>query len=102
MDWTFLERQCFGDRLLERELLLLFIASAAGLVGGLAAMAPREQEATAHRLKGSSQGIGAWPMARAAQAVEDAAPPRREAALAGLASAHAEAERAIRARLATS
>ena len=101
MDWPFLERQCFADRALERELLLLFVANAARLVAALPALSPGEQDDAAHRLKGSSQGIGAWAVARLAGTLENAAPVDRRAALDALPAALAKVEQAIRIRLAT-
>ena len=99
VDWAFLDRQCCGDAALARELLLLFAASAARLVAAMPALSPGGRGDVAHRLRGSSLGIGAWAMARAAERLEGAVPADREAALAALVAAFGEAERAIRARL---
>jgi Hpt domain-containing protein len=51
--------------------------------------------AIAHTLKGSARGIGAWPVARAAEAVEAAPATELEPAVAALALAASEARAAI-------
>ncbi len=100
MDWPFLERQCFGDFELEAEVLALFSASAAALVAALPAMSRREQDETAHRLRGSCLGIGAWAMAGAARDLEVAPPRERGPAVLALGTAFADVDCAIRARFA--
>jgi len=49
----------------------------------------------AHTLKGSARGVGAWPMARAAEAVEVAPPAELAHAVAALAAAAGETRAAI-------
>jgi HPt (histidine-containing phosphotransfer) domain-containing protein len=56
----------FGDRNLEREVLLLFDRQAALLIARMRTSNPSAVEALAHTLKGSAAGIGAWTVARAA------------------------------------
>jgi hypothetical protein len=71
-----------GDRSLEREVLLLFDRQATTLIGRMRSGAVPAVSAAAHVLTGSARGIGAWPVARAAQAVEQAAAGVGEAELA--------------------
>ncbi len=98
VDFPFLVEQTFEDGALERELLVLFLDQARRLLPRMARMVPRERGETAHLLKGSCQGIGAWAAAAAAQAVEDA--PARPELLEPLRAALAAAEAAIAARIA--
>ena len=101
VDFGFLTTQTGNDPGLARDLLRLFLRQAQRLVPRLPAMNPREQGETAHLLRGSCQGIGAWAAAEAAQRYEDAGPDGRAAAYLRLAEAFAEAETAIVARLAS-
>ena len=48
-----------------------------------------------HTLKGSARGVGAWPMARAAEAVEAALPAEFATAVAALATVAGETRAAI-------
>jgi HPt (histidine-containing phosphotransfer) domain-containing protein len=70
IDLVHLSRMTFGDRGLEREVLALFDRQAAILVARMEAAAPGCVATLAHTLKGSARGIGAWQVARAAEAVE--------------------------------
>jgi HPt (histidine-containing phosphotransfer) domain-containing protein len=63
----------FGDRNLERELLELFDRQAAMLMVRMRAGGPDAVAPLAHTLKGSAAGVGAGPVARAADAAEQAA-----------------------------
>ena len=101
VDFGFLTAQTGSDRELARDLLRLFLSQARRLVPRLPAMSPREQGETAHLLKGSCRGIGAWTAAEAAQRYEDAGPQERAAAHLHLSAAFAEAETAIEAYLAS-
>ena len=101
VDFGFLTAQTDNDGALARDLLNLFLTQARALVPRLPAMSPREQGETAHLLKGSCQGIGAWTAAEAAQGYEDAGPDERAGAYLGVVAAFAEAETAIVAHLAT-
>jgi len=73
-----LSNQCFGDRALERELLVLFDREAAQIVSRLrstmASNVPEVLEASdlAHTLKGSALTVGARRVAKAAEALEAA------------------------------
>jgi HPt (histidine-containing phosphotransfer) domain-containing protein len=89
-----------GDATLEHEVLAMFSAQTASLIGALAAL-PADAGGLAHTLKGSARAIGAVAVADAAIRLEaalhgggDPAP-----ALAGLTAAVAEARAAIDAML---
>jgi HPt (histidine-containing phosphotransfer) domain-containing protein len=100
IDIEHLHRMTLGDAGLEREVLAMFSAQAASLVGALAAL-PADAGALAHTLKGSARAIGAFGVADAAAGLEtliqrggDPAP-----ALAELGDAVAQARLAIDAML---
>ena len=86
IDRDHLFRMTLGDHKLEREVLALFERQVELLMGRMGSVEPSAVAALAHTLKGSARGIGAWPMARAAEAVETAAPAGRAAAVAALAA----------------
>ena len=71
IDIEHLQRMPLGDASLEREVLTMFSAQAAGLIGKLAAL-PRDAAALAHTLKGSARAIGAFAVADAASDLEAA------------------------------
>lgn len=73
IDVTHLARMTLGDASLEREVLQLYDRQAEMLLARMQQAAPAAAAAHAHTLKGSSSGIGAWKVARAAEAVELAA-----------------------------
>ena len=73
IDVTHLARMTLGDPSFEREVLQLFDRQAEMLLARMQTAAPAAVAAHAHTLKGSSSGIGAWKVARAAEAVEFAA-----------------------------
>jgi HPt (histidine-containing phosphotransfer) domain-containing protein len=73
IDLVHLSRMTLGDRTLEREALQLFDRQTNLLMTRMRQIAPGGLAAVAHTLKGSASGIGAWQVARAAQAVEVAA-----------------------------
>ena len=91
------------DQALEREVLGMFLQQAGRLVDALAET-PAETSTLAHTLKGSARAIGAFRLAEAAAAVEDARRKSGELAspLGVLADALTEARGAIAARLASS
>jgi hypothetical protein len=95
LDLTHLFRMTLGDHGLEREVLALFDQQVDMLIARMAAVDPSCVAALAHTIKGSARGIGAWPVARAAEAVESAPPAEREPAVAALAAAAGEARAAI-------
>jgi len=71
IDLEHLQRMTLGDASLEREVLAMFSAQAAGLIGKLAAL-PADAAALAHTLKGSARAIGAFAVADAASDLEAA------------------------------
>jgi len=70
IDLTHLFRMTLGDHSLEREVLALFERQADMLIGRMPGLEPAGVAALAHTLKGSARGIGAWQVARAADAIE--------------------------------
>jgi HPt (histidine-containing phosphotransfer) domain-containing protein len=73
IDVAHLARMTLGEPSLEREVLQLFDRQAAMLLTRMRQATPAVVAACAHTLKGSSRGIGAWRVGRAAEAVELAA-----------------------------
>jgi HPt (histidine-containing phosphotransfer) domain-containing protein len=96
IDIEHLHRMTLGDASLEREVLAMFSAQAASLIGSLSAL-PADAGALAHTLKGAARAIGAFGVADAAGDLE--ALIQRHAdpaqALAELGDAVAEARSAI-------
>lgn len=72
IDLQHLSRMTLGERSLEREVLALFDRQAEMLLPRIRCGQPAVATASAHTLKGSAVGIGAWRVARAAEAVEQA------------------------------
>src|SRR5204863_9077647 len=72
IDLVHLARTTLGDRGPEREVLQLFDRQATLLIARMRSAAPAGIAALAHTLKGSARGIGAWRVARAAEALERA------------------------------
>jgi len=95
IDLDHLARMTLGERSLEREVLALFGRQADMLLARMRTAAPAIAAASAHTLKGSALGIGAWRVARAAEAVEQAAASGLGAAVAALGAAVDEAKAAI-------
>ena len=73
IDLEHLSRMTLGERSLESELLRLFDRQAVMLLERMQQATPAIAAASAHTLKGSALGIGAWAVARAAGLVELAA-----------------------------
>jgi HPt (histidine-containing phosphotransfer) domain-containing protein len=73
IDFEHLFRMTLGDHGLEREVLQLFDRQAGMLMERISRSEPGIVAAAAHTIKGSARGIGAWQLARAADAVESAA-----------------------------
>jgi HPt (histidine-containing phosphotransfer) domain-containing protein len=71
IDMDHLQRMTLGDARLEREVLTMFSAQAASLIGSLTAL-PADAPALAHTLKGSARAIGAFGVADAAGHLEAA------------------------------
>jgi HPt (histidine-containing phosphotransfer) domain-containing protein len=70
IDLVHLARTTLGDRNLEREVLQLFDRQSSLLIARMRTAAPNGVATLAHTLKGSARGIGAWRVARAAEALE--------------------------------
>ena len=73
IDLEHLSRMTLGERSLEREVLQLFDRQASMLLNRMLTAPPPVAAGAAHTLKGSALGIGAFEVARAAEAVEFAA-----------------------------
>lgn len=71
IDLSHLRAMTMSDVGLQREVLELFVAQSAGITAALAAW-PSNAAALAHTLKGSARAIGAFRLADAAAAIEDA------------------------------
>jgi hypothetical protein len=71
IDRTHLARMTLGERSLEREVLALFDRQAEMLMPRICSGTRPVAAASAHTLKGSALGIGAFWVARAAAAVEE-------------------------------
>jgi HPt (histidine-containing phosphotransfer) domain-containing protein len=82
IDTKHLSRMTLGERSLEREVLALFDRQADMLLPRIRQGAPAMAAASAHTLKGSAVGIGAFKVARAAEAVEEAKDRAEDAAIA--------------------
>jgi hypothetical protein len=95
IDLAHLSRMTLGERSLECEVLALFDRQAELLMPRIRAGAPAVIAAAAHTLKGSARGIGAWRVARAAEAVEAAGPVEFATAVDALGAAIAETKAAI-------
>jgi len=98
IDLVHLARTTLGDRGLEREVLQLFDRQSTLLIARMRSAAPAGIATLAHTLKGSARGIGAWRVARAAEALERAGscgPDAVQEALDRLAAAADEARAVI-------
>src|SRR5215207_3570978 len=95
IDLVHLARMTLGERSLEREVLQLFDRQSSLLIGRMRSAQPGTIAAFAHTLKGSARGIGAWRVARAAEALEVADPAEIAPALDQLAAATEEARGVI-------
>lgn len=73
IDLEHLSRMTLGDRTLEREVLGLFDRQAEMLCARMSEADPAVIAASAHTLKGSARGIGAWRVAHTAELLELAA-----------------------------
>jgi HPt (histidine-containing phosphotransfer) domain-containing protein len=90
IDLQHLSRMTLGERSLEREVLALFDRQADMLLPRIRGGMPNVVAASAHTLKGSAVGIGAWRVARAAEAIEHAKNDNFDAAVDALDRAIAE------------
>ena len=87
IDRVHLSRMTLGERSLEREVLAMFARQAEMLLPRICARCRRRPRRSAHTLKGSALGIGAFKVARAAEAVEQAKEPGLAAAVEALGAA---------------
>ncbi len=78
IDLVHLARTTLGDRGLEREVLQLFDRQSTLLIARMRTAQPAGMLTLAHTLNGSARGIGAWRVARAAEALELAASNRTD------------------------
>ena len=88
-----------GEKGLEAEVLQLFDRQAEMLLARIEAASTEAVASFAHTLKGSARGIGAWQVAKAAEAVELAAGVGDAAALRGALETLAAAVAAARAAI---
>lgn len=71
IDVAFLDRVTFRDRVLAREVLVLFGRQAEGLLSIITTTEKQHiRNESAHKLKGAARGVGAFEVARAAEEVE--------------------------------
>ena len=71
IDLVHLQRMTLGDSALEREVLAMFAAQAARLMGALAELPP-DSGAMVHTLKGAARAVGACEVGSAAERLEAA------------------------------
>jgi HPt (histidine-containing phosphotransfer) domain-containing protein len=71
IDFKHLNRMTLGDGNLEREVLAMFSAQSADLIGTISTL-PQNARELAHTLKGSARAIGAFTVANAAARLEEA------------------------------
>ena len=95
IDTEHLSRMTLGELSLQREVLALFDRQADLLLPRIRAGAPAMAAASAHTLKGSAVGIGAFKVARAVEQVEQARHMEIVAAVETLAAALEEAKAEI-------
>jgi HPt (histidine-containing phosphotransfer) domain-containing protein len=95
IDLRHLSRMTLGERSLEREVLALFDRQVDMLLPRIRGGAANVAAASAHTLKGSAVGIGAWRVAHAAEALEQAKEAEVAAAVDALDTAIAETKAEI-------
>ena len=95
IDLDHLSRMTLGERSLEREVLALFARQSELLMQRMDVANPANAAAAAHTLKGSALSVGAWRVAHAAEAVEQAGAAHLAAAIAALGAAIQEAATAV-------
>ncbi len=99
IDLDHLSRMTLGDLSLEREVLALFSRQAEILLERMPATDLGLAAASAHTMKRSARSIGAWRVADAAEAVEQAGASEIAAAIAALGVAVQDARAAAACRL---
>jgi HPt (histidine-containing phosphotransfer) domain-containing protein len=95
IDTEHLSRMTLGEASLQREVLALFDRQADMLLPRIRQGAPAMAAASAHTLKGSAVGIGAFKVARAVEQVEQARDAQIDAAVETLAAVLEEAKAEI-------
>ena len=95
IDTAHLSRMTLGELSLQREVLALFDRQADMLLPRIRGGAPATVVASAHTLKGSAVGIGAFKVARAVEQVEQARDAQIGAAVETLAAVLEEAKAEI-------
>lgn len=70
IDLVHLARQTLGDRVLEQEVLQLFLSQLRTLSDQLGKALPAERQRLAHSLKGSARSVGAFAIATCAERIE--------------------------------
>lgn len=93
IDLVHLARQTMGDRTVELEVLKIFARQARQCLADFSAADRDGMIATAHRLKGAAQAVGAFPLSKYAEEIEDGACDA--AHIAKMTAAVAEAENFI-------
>jgi HPt (histidine-containing phosphotransfer) domain-containing protein len=93
IDLVHLARQTMGDKALEVEVLQMFARQARRCIMELASNDAAMIEATAHRLKGAAQAVGAFAVSAAAEVLETDG--RNAASIANVGFAVIEAENFI-------
>jgi HPt (histidine-containing phosphotransfer) domain-containing protein len=93
IDLVHLARQTGGDKVLETEVLALFARQARQAVAQLGVLEASSRVELAHRLAGAAKGVGAFEVARCAEAIE--ARPANSAAVAAFTKAVVDADNFI-------
>jgi HPt (histidine-containing phosphotransfer) domain-containing protein len=71
IDFDYLAQQSFSDRMLERDLLELFVRQCGALLPVIAGPNPVDERLfAAHTLKGSARAVGAWGLAMLVERAE--------------------------------
>src|SRR3712207_5909279 len=71
IDFDYLARQTFSDRMLECDLLELFVRQCGALLPVIAGLNPVDERLfAAHTLKGSARAVGAWGLATLVERAE--------------------------------
>ncbi|WP_422373612.1 Hpt domain-containing protein [Hoeflea sp.] len=90
IDLVHLARQTGGDKTLEAEVLALFARQARQAVAHIASLEDEGRTELAHKLAGAAKGVGAFEVARCAQAVEQT--PANPAAITAFTKAVVDAD----------
>lgn len=93
IDGAHLDRQTMGDALLKAEVLGLLVAQIARIDALVDAAEPATRRELAHALKGAARGVGAFPLAAAAEQLE--ADPQHRGNIQRLRAFMREAEAAV-------